>query len=167
MYFRRLTAGTISYLARTTKKNVSGHIQNAQYSARVVRPDLAWRRILLGQVFRNQYLPDSTTCLQSVVQLRRLSGAHDVSGEYIRTEVDAINRDFAEAREEIELALESKETVYFNEEVETAREAVEKVIEKFENLKSRLSDVEKGQLQRSMGLKMEQLKGELHGLQED
>lgn len=121
----------------------------------------------MGQGFQNQFLPDSTTCLQSFVQLRRLSDAHDVSGEYIRTEVDAINRDFAEAREEIELALESKETVYFNEEVVTARNAVEKVIERFENLKSRLSDIEKGQLQRSMGLKMEQLKGELHGLQED
>ncbi|MED6193292.1 hypothetical protein PIB30_017873 [Stylosanthes scabra] len=81
-------------------------------------------------------------------------------------EVDAINLKFAEAREEIEMALESKETVYFDEEAECARAAVKEVIGMFDGLLARLSEKEKGALQRSMGLKIEQLKAELKQLDE-
>ncbi|KAI3939720.1 hypothetical protein MKW92_013583 [Papaver armeniacum] len=81
-------------------------------------------------------------------------------------EIDEINLKFADAREEIELALESKETVYFNEEAETARDAVQVVLDKFDALMAKLDDKEKGALQRSMGLKMEQLKAELAQLNE-
>lgn len=88
------------------------------------------------------------------------------SAEEVRREVDRINSLFAEAREEIELAGESKETVYFNEEASVAREAVEEVISSYKALLGRLGDEERGVLQRSMGLKMEQLKGELKGLDE-
>lgn len=81
-------------------------------------------------------------------------------------EVDEINLKFAEAREEIEMALESKETVYFNEEAECARAAVNEVLSKFEGLLAKLSEKERGALQRSMGLKIEQLKAELLQLDE-
>ncbi|MCL7046446.1 hypothetical protein MKW94_022948 [Papaver nudicaule] len=81
-------------------------------------------------------------------------------------EIDEINLKFADAREEIELALESKETVYFDEEAETAREAVQVVLDKFDGLMAKLDEKEKGVLQRSMGLKMEQLKAELAQLNE-
>ncbi|KAL1343481.1 hypothetical protein HN51_029864 [Arachis hypogaea] len=81
-------------------------------------------------------------------------------------EVDAINLKFAEAREEIETALESKETVYFDEEAECARAAVKEVLGMFDGLLARLSEKEKGALQRSMGLKIEQLKAELKQLDE-
>lgn len=80
--------------------------------------------------------------------------------------VDEINLKFAEAREEIEMALESKETVYFDEEAECARAAVKKVLDMFEGLLAKLPDKEKGALQRSMGLKIEQLKAELAQLNE-
>ncbi|KAK2404331.1 hypothetical protein QL285_053685 [Trifolium repens] len=79
-------------------------------------------------------------------------------------EVDEINLKFAEAREEIEMALESKETVYFNEEAECARAAVGEVLSKFEGLLAKLPEKERGALQRSMGLKIEQLKAELSQL---
>ncbi|CAM8945520.1 unnamed protein product [Rhodiola kirilowii] len=73
---------------------------------------------------------------------------------------------FVEAREEIELALESKETVYFNEEAETAREAVKEVLDMFQGLLGRVGEDERGALQRSMGMKIEQLKAELEQLNE-
>eukprot|EP00850_Spirogloea_muscicola_P003852 SM000016S01840 [mRNA] locus=s16:98208:101243:- [translate_table: standard] len=93
--------------------------------------------------------------------------AGGLSEDEYRGEVDDINERFAEAREEIELALESKETVYFNEEASTARAAVQHVLDRFEALSSRLGDSERGALRRAMGLKMEQLKAELEGLDHD
>ncbi|KAK4777917.1 hypothetical protein SAY87_018104 [Trapa incisa] len=78
--------------------------------------------------------------------------------------VDLINLKFAEAREEIEMAMESKETVYFNEEAECARAAVKEVVELFEGLLAKLSERDRASLQRSMGLKIEQLKAELKQL---
>jgi len=89
------------------------------------------------------------------------------SGELDHTkEVDTINLKFAEAREEIEMALESKDTVYFNEEAECARDAVNEVLGMFEGLLAKLPEKERGALQRSMGLKIEQLKAELAQLDE-
>ncbi|KAJ9146070.1 hypothetical protein P3X46_028385 [Hevea brasiliensis] len=79
----------------------------------------------------------------------------------VNKEVDMINLKFAEAREEIEMAMESKETVYFNEEAECARTAVKEVLDMFEGLLGKLPGSEKAALQRSMGLKIEQLKAEL------
>ncbi|CAN6938205.1 unnamed protein product [Brassica oleracea] len=80
--------------------------------------------------------------------------------------VDEINLKFAEAREEIEMAMDAKETVYFNEEAECARAAVAEVMEMFEGLLGKVTEEEKSSLQRSMGLKMEQLKAELQQLNE-
>lgn len=79
-------------------------------------------------------------------------------------EIDEINLKFAEAREEIEMALESKDTVYFDEEVEIAREAAKVVLDMFEGLLAKLPESERAALQRSMGLKIEQLKAELQQL---
>lgn len=80
--------------------------------------------------------------------------------------MDTINLKFAEAREEIEMALESKDTVYFDEEAECARAAVNEVLGMFEGLLAKLPERERGALQRSMGLKIEQLKAELAQLNE-
>ncbi|KAK8939821.1 hypothetical protein KSP40_PGU020687 [Platanthera guangdongensis] len=85
--------------------------------------------------------------------------------EYGR-EVDEINLKFAEAREEIDAALESKDTVYFDEEAECAREAVKYVLNLFADLLERLPERDKSAVQRSMGLKMEQLKAELKQLED-
>lgn len=75
-----------------------------------------------------------------------------------------INLKFAEAREEIEMAMDSKETVYFDEEAECARAAVKEVLDMFDGLLNKLKESEKETLQRSMGLKIEQLKAELKQL---
>ena len=80
--------------------------------------------------------------------------------------MDEINLKFAEAREEIEMAMDAKETVYFNEEAECARDAVAEVLEMFQGLLGKVTEKEKASLQRSMGLKIEQLKAELEQLNE-
>ncbi|KAK7270404.1 hypothetical protein RIF29_23508 [Crotalaria pallida] len=81
-------------------------------------------------------------------------------------EVDMINLKFAVAREEIEMALESRDTVYFDEEAECARAAVNEVLDLFEGLLAKVSEKDKASLQRSMGLKIQQLKAELKQLDE-
>lgn len=56
--------------------------------------------------------------------------------------------------------------VYFNESAEIARKAVGGVLERWTALLGRLPDEEQAKLQRSMGLKIEQLKAELKELDE-
>lgn len=79
-------------------------------------------------------------------------------------EVQVVNDLFAEAREELENAKEDAETVYFNESAETAKLAVDKTLQRYYSLVNAATDEERGKLQRSMGLKMEQLKAELEQL---
>ncbi|XP_050227457.1 embryogenesis-like protein [Mercurialis annua] len=111
-----------------------------------------------------QHLNSWPLALSSPRHLSTGSGNDSVPELDVNREVDMINLKFAEAREEIEMAMESKETVYFNEEAECAREAVKEVLHRFEGLLSKLPDSEKAALQRSMGLKIEQLKAELQQL---
>lgn len=81
-------------------------------------------------------------------------------------DVDEVNRKFAEAREEIEAAMDSKETVYFNEEATIARDAANEALAAFDALLARLPPADADALRRSMGLKMEQLKAELKQLED-
>uniref|UniRef100_A0A2P2J6F4 Uncharacterized protein n=1 Tax=Rhizophora mucronata TaxID=61149 RepID=A0A2P2J6F4_RHIMU len=94
------------------------------------------------------------------------SGGDSVADFDVNKEVDLINLKFADAREEIESALDSNETVYFDEEAECARAAVKEVLDLFDGLLGKLPEREKTALQRSMGLKMEQLKAELLQLED-
>eukprot|EP00238_Polyblepharides_amylifera_P002263 CAMPEP_0196591750 /NCGR_PEP_ID=MMETSP1081-20130531/70770_1 /TAXON_ID=36882 /ORGANISM="Pyramimonas amylifera, Strain CCMP720" /LENGTH=129 /DNA_ID=CAMNT_0041915219 /DNA_START=183 /DNA_END=573 /DNA_ORIENTATION=- len=79
-------------------------------------------------------------------------------------EVDLINDKFAEARDEIEMATEDAETVYFNESAETAREVTKDALDRWAKLLLSVDEETKNLLQRSMGLKMQQLKAELEQL---
>ncbi|KAF8724928.1 hypothetical protein HU200_020643 [Digitaria exilis] len=81
-------------------------------------------------------------------------------------DVDEVNRKFAEAREEIEAAMESKETVYFDEEASVARDAANDALAAFDALLARVPPADADALRRSMGLKMEQLKAELKQLED-
>lgn len=82
------------------------------------------------------------------------------AGEDSADLVEEIKKLFAEGRDEIEYAREDSETTYFNESVEGAKVIVDACIEKWDTLLARLPDAERSKLQRSMGLKMEQLKAE-------
>eukprot|EP00879_Flechtneria_rotunda_P010502 GHRR01010978.1.p1 GENE.GHRR01010978.1~~GHRR01010978.1.p1 ORF type:complete len:139 (+),score=35.66 GHRR01010978.1:253-669(+) len=98
---------------------------------------------------------------------QQLPASHlSTAAESHEHEVDIINQKFAEAREEIEFAREDAETVYFNESTAEARQAVQEVLGRWQSLLQKLPQEEQQRLQRSMGLKMEQLKAELKELDE-
>ena len=83
------------------------------------------------------------------------------SDEQMKLEQE-INATFAEAREEIEAAMESVGTTYFNDDAEIAKELTRDCVAKYEELLTKCEgDVgRKEKIQRSMGLKIEQLKAE-------
>ncbi|KAM3305612.1 embryogeneis-like protein [Capsicum chacoense] len=121
----------------------------------------------------NQYVSDTKTSLNPTKPRHFLGPKRSIflnirrySSVDTDREVDKINLKFAEAREEIESAMESKETVYFNEEADCARDAVKEVLDLYQELLGKVSESEKGVIQRSMGLKIEQLKAELEQLNE-
>lgn len=58
---------------------------------------------------------------------------------------------------------QDSETVYFNEAHDTAKKAVAETLDKFEGLLAALPKPEADKLQRSMGMKMQQLKVGLAG----
>ncbi|GAQ78427.1 hypothetical protein KFL_000130090 [Klebsormidium nitens] len=97
------------------------------------------------------------------IGFRRFSTIGEVD---IREKVEDINTKFAEAREEIDLAMEAKDTVFFNEEALGAKKLVEEVLEEFKSLLDQVDERRRGELQRSMGMKMEQLKAEAAQLDE-
>jgi hypothetical protein len=82
-----------------------------------------------------------------------------------RKREDALNDLFVEAREEIENAMESVGSTYFNEDAEHARDAVATAVEAYEALLASLPDDDaRGAMRRGMGMKFEQLRGELAAL---
>ena len=74
------------------------------------------------------------------------------------SQIDELNDKFVEARDEIEYAQEDAETTYFNESHKLAKDSVGVVTSIYKGILETLSEADKGKLQRSMGLKMEQLK---------
>jgi hypothetical protein len=92
-------------------------------------------------------------------------GGGSLSPEAAQAQVDAINELFVAARDEIEYAQEEAETVYFNESVADAKAAVDAALGAWARLLGASGPEEAMRLQRSMGLKMEQLKAEFHQLE--
>lgn len=91
----------------------------------------------------------------------------------------AAHAQFAEARDEIECAEEALGSVYFNEEFEVAEEAVTAAVDYYAAMLERLGTEDgdgasgatppggqRATVQRSNGLKVEQLKGELQMLRD-
>ena len=94
----------------------------------------------------------------------RLSLLRFISTEERATLERDVNALFADARDEIESALESKGTTYFDEDAKLAKEATKECVDKYEELLRRCGDEndesERDAIRRSMGLKIEQLKAE-------
>ena len=88
------------------------------------------------------------------------SAGSPLTPEEVERRMDEINDSFAEAREEIEAAMEAVGTTYFNEEAEYAREVTERTLEMYRRLCSEMGEEERAKTQRAMGMKMEQLKAE-------
>lgn len=132
------------------------------------------RAYRLGSALASHHV-STTPVVQSYTQLLRpcsqplslIAGRwlrHFATIEHLQSEIDAINDKFVEARDEIEYAQEDAETVYFNDSAQQAKAAVKEVLDQYNAVLSKLDDGEKGKLQRSMGLKMEQLKAEVEQL---
>uniref|UniRef100_A0A6T8IYC8 Uncharacterized protein n=1 Tax=Hemiselmis andersenii TaxID=464988 RepID=A0A6T8IYC8_HEMAN len=84
-----------------------------------------------------------------------------LSAEAYKESVDDINSQFAEARLLIEDALDSQGTTYFEEDLDDAQVAVKECLALYQKTLAALDDQRRGEMTRSMGMKMEQLKGEL------
>ena len=80
----------------------------------------------------------------------------------IKKRLDEFQELFVEARYCIEDATDAADSTYFDEEAQTAKEAVDKAVETFDSLINDIQDGDqKNGILRSNGLKVEQLKGEL------
>ncbi len=100
-------------------------------------------------------VPTAVPCL---FQIRNSSSTTN-----IEKSLENINGLFVEARDEIEYANEDLETVYFNESFKEAKDRVHSCLDAYKLLLDSFGDDEqgRGKIERSMGMKMEQLKAEL------
>ncbi|KAF9399557.1 hypothetical protein BGX21_006012 [Mortierella sp. AD011] len=71
---------------------------------------------------------------------------------------------FMTARDELEYAEEARGTVYYNDDKETAREAVQECLKSYDELLKDLDDAQKLDVQRKIGLKIMELKSQLDAL---
>ncbi|KAG0249606.1 hypothetical protein DFQ27_009911 [Actinomortierella ambigua] len=78
--------------------------------------------------------------------------------------VETITDLFMIARDELEYAEEAKGTVYYNEDKETARAAVQDCLDQYGVLMSECTDEQKTDVQRKIGLKIQELKAQLDAL---
>jgi DNA-directed RNA polymerase alpha subunit len=81
--------------------------------------------------------------------------------EIMRKGMNTFNDLFVEARDQIEMAVESKGTVYYDEDAKSAQEAVDDALKAFDELLSKISESKRAEVKRGTGLKLEQLKQEL------
>ncbi|KAG0196737.1 hypothetical protein BGX28_009802 [Mortierella sp. GBA30] len=71
---------------------------------------------------------------------------------------------FMVARDELEYAEEARGSVYYNEDKETARQAVQECLDSYDVLLKDLDDAQKLDVQRKIGLKIMELKSQLDAL---
>ena len=88
------------------------------------------------------------------ILMRSMSGqgAHDEAA--VKAAIEEINDLFVEARDEIEYAEEEAGTTYFNDTFNDAKNIVNDVLSKFDDLLKSVDEDERGRLQRSMGMKV-------------
>lgn len=71
-----------------------------------------------------------------------------------------VNDLFVEARELIADALDSQGSTYFEDDLDDAQHAVNECLDEYNAMLNQLDEAKKAEVMRSMGMKMEQLKGE-------
>jgi len=103
----------------------------------------------------------TTLAREGATARRAFSSSASSHSASTKSRVDALNDMFVEAREEIESAQESVGSTYFNDDYDIAKACVDDVVRAWEELLASMSDEnDKAAMRRSMGLKIEQLKGE-------
>ncbi|CAI8007757.1 hypothetical protein GBAR_LOCUS5360 [Geodia barretti] len=115
--------------------------------------------------------PVRTTCRLKVVRWWcRPSQARfycSITESEVRRRVEDISALFFEARELLGDARASANTVYFNEDMQDARIAVEEAVGQYNNLLSMLSETQSRSVVATIGLKMEELKAQLAAITEE
>ena len=82
--------------------------------------------------------------------------------DQLNKRLDTFQHLFVEARLCIEDVVDAAETTYFDDDAETAKEAVAAAVNEFNAILNAIEDTDqKNRVLRSNGLKVEQLKGEL------
>jgi len=115
---------------------------------------------------RSPFFPNHLHKNNTKLSLRWLSGSSSSSEslcpKQIQVRLNEFQDLFVEARMCIDDVKDSLGTVYYDDDADDARDAVETAIKHFEALVKEITDIdEKNKVLRSNGLKVEQLKGEL------
>lgn len=105
-------------------------------------------RLVLGT--RHQYKEFSTSSTEPGI----------ITEKELKREIDDLTDKFMETRELLEDAMESKDTVYFNDDLKDAKEAVQETLSHFEDLMAKLSEEQERNVRRTIGLKMEELRAQ-------
>lgn len=109
-----------------------------------------------------------TTLVADLDNLRRrrsFASSSPPDGESLDARLDAVNRLFSSAREDLEDAQEDEGTVHFEESYNNAYKGVQDCLQLFDEVLASLDEQKRGSVRRSMGLKIEQLKAELAALE--
>eukprot|EP00058_Branchiostoma_floridae_P009937 XP_002595425.1 hypothetical protein BRAFLDRAFT_119035 [Branchiostoma floridae] len=110
-----------------------------------------------------RYFPFPTT----TPRLRWLSSARGgLSQQEIKKKIDEITDLFMEARELLSDAAAAKGTIYFNEDLEDATTAVKETLALYNQLLEQLTEEQRNDVVRAIGLKMEELKAQESMIQE-
>ena len=157
--------------ATTTMRPLSTGSSSSSSSSRIpvalLRPTQAARHNMPSTFLMNSTSSSpSNTTMTGTSTLRCFSSSSESTSSLCPKQIQKRLNDFqdlfVEARMCIDDVKDSVGTVYFDEDADEAREAVEAAIENFETLTSEITDLdEKNKVLRGNGLKVEQLKGEL------
>eukprot|EP00277_Geminigera_cryophila_P043668 CAMPEP_0173080940 /NCGR_PEP_ID=MMETSP1102-20130122/16727_1 /TAXON_ID=49646 /ORGANISM="Geminigera sp., Strain Caron Lab Isolate" /LENGTH=174 /DNA_ID=CAMNT_0013954927 /DNA_START=141 /DNA_END=665 /DNA_ORIENTATION=- len=88
--------------------------------------------------------------------------AFALSAAELDKKMGEVNDLFVEARELIADALDSQGSTYFEDDLDDAQHAVKECVTEYDTMLSQLDEPKKGETMRLMGMKMEQLKGEMN-----
>mmetsp|Transcript_7211 Transcript_7211/g.14441 ORF Transcript_7211/g.14441 Transcript_7211/m.14441 type:complete len:158 (+) Transcript_7211:103-576(+) len=115
-----------------------------------------------------QLLQRQNVCLtQNAIMANRVTVARafsDLSNPEIRSKALDFQDNFVEARMCLEDTQDSFGTVYFEDDLEEAQEAVKVAVESFEDVIALMDENAAGAFRRENGMKVEQLKGELEAI---
>uniref|UniRef100_K1P8X5 Uncharacterized protein n=1 Tax=Magallana gigas TaxID=29159 RepID=K1P8X5_MAGGI len=85
----------------------------------------------------------------------------------VKKRTEELTDSFMEARELMQDARESMNTVYFSEDMQEAAEAVSQTIQMYEKLLNELDENQKKDVVRTIGLKMAELKAQQAAMEEE
>ncbi|KAF9896356.1 hypothetical protein BX616_007628 [Lobosporangium transversale] len=123
------------------------------------------RQSTVATLTRIAILPPQLNQTRTIVSPSRVLFATNNSD--VEKGVQNITDLFMTARDELEYAEEARGTVYYNDDKEAAREAVQECLSTYDELLKDLDEAQKLDVQRKIGLKIMELKSQLDALNEE